>query len=73
VGRSAGLDDMEKQKFLTLPGLEFRLQSVASRYNGVGCVSSNSTYINFVLTNELTITILLFTKIVVLSKYLRKD
>jgi hypothetical protein len=30
VGTRAGLDDVEKRKFLTLPGLE--LQLVASRY-----------------------------------------
>jgi hypothetical protein len=33
----AGLDDVEKRKFLTLPGLEFRIsvvQPVASRYTG---------------------------------------
>jgi hypothetical protein len=35
VGPRAGLDDVEKRKFLTLPGLELRpavAQSVASRY-----------------------------------------
>jgi hypothetical protein len=32
VGPRAGLNDVEKRKFLTLPGLE--LQSVASRYPG---------------------------------------
>jgi hypothetical protein len=35
VGPRAGLDDMEKRKFLTLPGLELGpsvVQSVASHY-----------------------------------------
>jgi hypothetical protein len=35
VGPRAGLDDVEKRKFLTLPGLELRpsvVQPVASRY-----------------------------------------
>jgi hypothetical protein len=36
VGPRAGLDDLEKRKFLTLPGLELRplsvVQPVASRY-----------------------------------------
>jgi hypothetical protein len=35
VGHRAGLDDVEKRKFCTLPGLELRplgLQAVASRY-----------------------------------------
>jgi hypothetical protein len=38
MGRRAGLDDVEKRKFLTLPGLELRpppppvVQPVASRY-----------------------------------------
>jgi hypothetical protein len=35
VGPRAGLDDVEKKKFLSLPGLEIRplvVQPVASRY-----------------------------------------
>jgi hypothetical protein len=35
MGSKAGLDDVEKRKFLTLPGLELRpsvVQPVASRY-----------------------------------------
>jgi hypothetical protein len=36
MGPTAGLDDVEKRKFLTLPGLELRsvVQPVASRYPG---------------------------------------
>jgi hypothetical protein len=32
VGPRAGLDDVEKRKLLTLPGLKFRPSPFASRY-----------------------------------------
>jgi hypothetical protein len=44
VGPRAGLDDVEKKKFLTLPGLELDpsvFQPVASRYTGYVSVKEN--------------------------------
>jgi hypothetical protein len=35
VGRRVGLDDMEKQTFLTLPGLEFRPLGCPARSQSV--------------------------------------
>jgi hypothetical protein len=50
VDPRAGLDDMEKRKFLTLPGLELPpplvVQPVASRYTG-SLRRSNSQYIPY--------------------------
>jgi hypothetical protein len=53
VDPRAGLDDVEKRKFLTLPGLELRtsvFQPVASRYTDYALEESKyGSFINFYL------------------------
>jgi hypothetical protein len=56
----AGLDDLEKRKFLTLPGLELRplgRPAVASRYTDYAIpapIRVRTVYIMCKITNELT-------------------
>jgi hypothetical protein len=52
VGSSVGLDDVEKKKFFTLPGLE--LQPVASRYTDYAIPAPDLSYfLKFVILDGL--------------------
>jgi hypothetical protein len=56
VGPRAGLDDVEKRKFLTLPGLELRLlvfQPVVSRY--ADCAIPAPLYNNKILLKHISL------------------
>jgi hypothetical protein len=51
VGHRAGLDDLEKRKFLTLPELELRpsaVQPIASRYTDYATMAPAVLLINLI-------------------------